>query len=472
MKHTNFKVYGVRTSPHSRHAAPLAMYLSVYVCMCVSERVVSAACAAAVADVALVAVRSLRQRLASTATSSTVDALTARVDAISGMISAMDTHMRGSDDRDERLQRAMAAVTQQLVADSARSPSIGDVEAALADITRQLDRVEVIAADAVAHMQQLRGELTPRREAALVVAAAGSTSASAASSPLAAQPRRCVLHRDVPHVFKSDLHGTTVHEVVAQLTARGTGSADSGSRDGSGAGVGSGGGVAVGVSVAASGMGGVGKTVLALQAFKHADVVCVFGRRRYWLTLGEGPDVLALVNDLLSDLAVDLTAAGVSLGDAAASVSSIGEACEALDALLRLMTAGGRRVLLVLDDVWKADHARPFLLHLHATLGEHWRRVCGVSYLLTSRQSALLSRQLGAVVQELGAVSGDASLDLFWRCCGVDAMDAARRSHDAAARRICSRVCGGVALALQMVGGRGSQQAGRWRRAGSNASND
>jgi WD40 repeat protein len=257
-------------------------------------------------------------------------------------------------------------------------------------------------------------------------------------------------------VFKSDLHGAAVHDIVAQLTARGTGSGDGGSgdHDGSGAAVSSGGGVAVGVSVAASGMGGVGKTVLALQVFKHADVVCAFGRRRYWLTLGESPDVLSLVNDLLSDLSVDLNGSGVPLGDAVTSVSSLGEASEALDGLLRLMTAGGGgRVLLVLDDVWRADHARPFLLHLHATLGEHWRRVCAVSYVLTSRQSALLSRQLGVVVHELGVVSGDAALDLFWRCCGVDVGDAGRRSHDAAARHICSRVCGGVALALQMVGG-------------------
>jgi WD40 repeat protein len=285
-----------------------------------------------------------------------------------------------------------------------------------------------------------------RQSAAAVVAA----SAVVTSRP---PPRRCVPHRDVPHVFKSDLHGAAVHDIVAQLTARGTGSGDGGSGDGSGAAVGSGRGVAVGVSVAASGIGGVGKTVLALQAFKHTDVVSAFARRRYWLTLGESPDVLSLVNDLLSDLAVDLSAVGVSLGYAVTSVSSMGEASEALDCLLRLMTIGGGRVLLVLDDVWRADQARPFLLHLHATLGEHWRRVCGVSYLLTSRQSALLSRQLGAVVRELGVVSDDASLELFWRCCGVDVGDATRRSHDAAARRICSRVCGGVALALQMVGG-------------------
>jgi hypothetical protein len=296
-----------------------------------------------------------------------------------------------------------------------------------ADISPRLDRLETVALS----------DVIPRLDR---VEAAVAAAVACVSRP---SPRRCVPHRDVPHVFKSDLHGAAVHDIVAQLTARGTGSGDGGSGDG----------VAVGVSVAATGMGGVGKTVLALQAFEHADVVCAFGRRRYWLTLGESPDVLSLVNPLLSDLAVDLTAAGVALGDAVTSVSSMGEASKALDGLLRLMTTGGVRVLLVLDDVWRADHARPFLLHLHATLGEHWRRVCGLSYLLTSRQSALLRRQLGAVVRELGVVSGDASLDLFWRCCGVDVGDAGRRSHDAAARRICSRVCGGVALALQIVGG-------------------
>ncbi len=76
-----------------------------------------------------------------------------------------------------------------------------------------------------------------------------------------------------------------------------------------------------------------------------------------------------------------------------------------------------------------------------------------MSYLLTSRQSALLRTHLGASVRELDVVTQLASLDLFWRCCGVDANDAARVTHDAAARRICSRVCGRVPLALQMVGG-------------------
>jgi hypothetical protein len=260
--------------------------------------------------------------------------------------------------------------------------------------------------------------------------------------------RCCVPHRDVPPVFMEDLHGDAAHDIVAQLTMteRRVPRTIAAVR-----------GAAVGVSVAASAditvpVGGVGKTLLALQAFRHAAVVALFGHRRYWLTLGEKPDVLSLVNKLLGDLATDLTAAGVSIGHAATSVSTMDGACEALDCLLRLMTTGGGRVLLVLDDVWKADHARPFLLHLHATLGDDWRREPGVSYLLTSRRSALLSRQLGATVRELAALSMEASLALFWRCCDVGITDPVRVTHDAAARRICERRCGQAPLALQMMG--------------------
>ncbi len=384
--------------------------------------------------------------------------LSARLDA--AISTAAGRREQLSGDIFPRVGRVEDAVDSHGVAIGSLRRSKADT----ADVTRLALQVRVHDSE-IGHLREEVRSVTPRRDrtgetaddvegvrqpVSSVAVPVHHLEERAATSRL--PPRRCVPHRDAPHVFKSDLHGAAVHDIVAQLTARGTGSGDGGSGDGSGAAVGSGGGVAVGVSAAASGMGGVGKTVLALQAFKHAEVVSAFGRRRYWLTLGESPDVLSLVNAFLGDLSTDLTASGVSLGDAVTSVSSMGEASEALDGVLRLMTTVSGRVLLVLDDVWKADHARPFLLHLHATLGEHWQRVCGVSYLLTSRQSALL-RQLGAVVRELGVVSDDVSLDLFWRCCGVDVGDAGRRSHDAAARRICSRVCGGVALALQMVGG-------------------
>lgn len=50
--------------------------------------------------------------------------------------------------------------------------------------------------------------------------------------------------------------------------------------------------LSVGISVAAAGMGGAGKTVMALQAYNDDRVRAVFGDRRFWVTLGEHPDVV------------------------------------------------------------------------------------------------------------------------------------------------------------------------------------
>jgi len=57
----------------------------------------------------------------------------------------------------------------------------------------------------------------------------------------------------------------------------------------------------VGISVAAAGMGGAGKTVMALQTYNDDRIKDVFQDRRFWVTLGERPDVVRSQVRLLHD---------------------------------------------------------------------------------------------------------------------------------------------------------------------------
>jgi len=93
-----------------------------------------------------------------------------------------------------------------------------------------------------------------------------------------------------------------------------------------------------------SGMGGVGKTLSAAALCRDPEIGFAF-ESICWVSLGQEPEPF----QLLKSLHVQLV--GASLPDSAS------EARLALEALLA--AAKGRRVLLVLDDVWSAEHAPP-----------------------------------------------------------------------------------------------------------------
>lgn len=101
---------------------------------------------------------------------------------------------------------------------------------------------------------------------------------------------------------------------------------------------------AVVVSTSVDGPGGVGKTLLTQHLCAHPSVVDAFADGRYWLTLGRTPDLESLCGDLLSAL----TGVRPRRIDLASVPSQIREA------------SSGRRILLVLDDVWDPIHLRPF----------------------------------------------------------------------------------------------------------------
>lgn len=89
---------------------------------------------------------------------------------------------------------------------------------------------------------------------------------------------------------------------------------------------------------------GVGKTTLAAALANDAELAAAFPDGVLWVSLGTAPNVLG-------ELAAWGRALGVDLGRA----ESTAQASAALASLLR-----DQRRLLMVDDAWQAEHARPF----------------------------------------------------------------------------------------------------------------
>jgi hypothetical protein len=102
----------------------------------------------------------------------------------------------------------------------------------------------------------------------------------------------------------------------------------------------------VAISAALHGAGGFGKTTLAEALCHDPAVVAHFSSGILWLTLGQEPGDAA---PRLLDLVWTLTGfrSGVTTLDVAR-----GEFIKAV---------GDKKLLLVIDDVWQADHLAPFL---------------------------------------------------------------------------------------------------------------
>ncbi|HEY1324084.1 MAG TPA: NB-ARC domain-containing protein [Streptosporangiaceae bacterium] len=98
-------------------------------------------------------------------------------------------------------------------------------------------------------------------------------------------------------------------------------------------------------AVGVQGMGGMGKTVLATALARDTTVRRAFPDGIYWIVLGENPDPVAVQVGLARLLGLE--------GDFRTEVDGRAALREALD---------GRRVLLVIDDVWSAAAAEALLV--------------------------------------------------------------------------------------------------------------
>lgn len=101
----------------------------------------------------------------------------------------------------------------------------------------------------------------------------------------------------------------------------------------------------VAITTALHGVGGFGKTTLAIALCHDDDVITAFDDGILWTTLGENPNPLEALTRLYAALTGDRPGF-VDTHDAAYNLSQKLE---------------GRNCLLVIDDAWDASHLRPFL---------------------------------------------------------------------------------------------------------------
>lgn len=179
-----------------------------------------------------------------------------------------------------------------------------------------------------------------------------------------------------------------------------------------------------------TGMGGVGKSVLAAALAQAPEVRRSFQDGVYWITTGRDASTLGI-----------LARAGLAIGDDAIDrYTGVPEA-----RLLLGRALANKNCLLVLDDVWNVDVAEA----LHTAAGKN------VRILITSRKRKLFA---SAGVQEVSVeeLSTDQALDLL-----ADWTQTPREELPPEASEIAQE-CGNLPLALTMIGAMIRGHPDRW----------
>jgi hypothetical protein len=137
-----------------------------------------------------------------------------------------------------------------------------------------------------------------------------------------------------------------------------------------------------GITAALRGAGGYGKTTLAKAIARDRDIRDAYFDGILWAELGEKPERLVAI---LSDLIESLSGERPQLETINAAAAKLGEAL------------GDRRILMVVDDVWRGQDLQPFLQG-----GRHCVR------LVTTRIYSVLPEK--AVRQKVGAMQAGEAL--------------------------------------------------------------
>ncbi|CAB3989556.1 WD repeat [Paramuricea clavata] len=168
------------------------------------------------------------------------------------------------------------------------------------------------------------------------------------------------------------------------------------------------------------GMGGLGKTVLALAVASAASD----SRQVIWLDIGETPDCLALINILIK-----VIGGAVSFSD-----------IHAAQAWIKANTSD-KDCLVVLDDVWSVDDVAVF---------DHLSGKCQL--LITTRDAKVVRGSKG-FVYELQFMAADKSRALLYQSAGVEPDELSTFSPEM--HQIVEELlkqCRGLPLALSLVG--------------------
>jgi len=166
------------------------------------------------------------------------------------------------------------------------------------------------------------------------------------------------------------------------------------------------------------GMGGIGKTVLAIALAHDEEVRRAFPDGIIWVTAGQQPDLESLQGELLEWLT-----------DQKVSVENVAQGRAKLTEALT-----DKACLLILDDIWNTDHAAAF-----GPLGPKGR------LLITTRNAGILTA-LGAQDFRLEVLSAELALALLSRWSGQD-----RGTMPPTAESV-AKSCGYLPLALALAG--------------------
>jgi hypothetical protein len=169
-----------------------------------------------------------------------------------------------------------------------------------------------------------------------------------------------------------------------------------------------------------AGEGGMGKSVMAAAMARDPRVIEAFPDGICWITLGERPDVVGGLREILR-----------RFGDER-EITSVLEASEALRAVLV-----GHRVLLIVDDVWSRGDAAAFLVTDRSS------RV-----LFTSRDGEVLTR-VGVATAPLDRMTHAEAREFL----SVQAGVASANELPAGADQMIEAV-GSITLALTLIGAR------------------
>ncbi|MEM9815535.1 MAG: NB-ARC domain-containing protein, partial [Cyanobacteria bacterium P01_D01_bin.6] len=166
------------------------------------------------------------------------------------------------------------------------------------------------------------------------------------------------------------------------------------------------------------GMGGIGKSVLAAALVQDSEIQMRFPDGVLWVTLGQQPDMLSMVNLWIREL-----------GDYDYKPTTLDAASLHLRTLL-----ADKQALLVVDDVWNPEHVKPFRIG-----------GAGCCVLVTTRQTQIT----GAKRYDLDLMTPQQSLELLTQCLQHDLSDAEQAQAEAFAKEV-----GYLPLALELAAAR------------------